>query len=297
MYSYSAYGLGIASSLELPELEPANRPADISFQVTSVDRARPGGSFETCCGWATLRQSCMILPDVGALLISDGREILIDPKPGVDESVIRLFLLGPALAILLHQRGYFVLHASAVVIEGEAIAFVGEKGQGKSTMASALHARGHPLLVDDFVAVDLATSPPSAYPGFPQMKLWPEAAAMLGATIADMPRIRPDLEKRSHRLAGGFAETAVPLRQILALGDGDHEAIEPLPPHQAFMRLIDNSYLLLLVHETNTQPDHFRKVVRLAGAVPVMLLKRRRKLELLADVARLVEEQLAGQPS
>ena len=78
-------------------------------------------------------------PGAATFLIRGGREIVIDAAPGVEQRLIRLFLLGPALALLLHQRRFLVLHASAVMIDGAAVAFVAEKGMGKSTLAAALH--------------------------------------------------------------------------------------------------------------------------------------------------------------
>src|SRR3989454_2089338 len=50
----------------------------------------------------------------------EGREIVVEPAPGVDAGTLRLFLLGPVRAVLLHQRGFLVLHASAVVLDGGA---------------------------------------------------------------------------------------------------------------------------------------------------------------------------------
>jgi hypothetical protein len=35
-----------------------------------------------------------------------GREIILDLVPGAEEQDIRLIILGPAMALLLHQRGF-----------------------------------------------------------------------------------------------------------------------------------------------------------------------------------------------
>ncbi|NBC85561.1 MAG: hypothetical protein GVY25_05150, partial [Bacteroidetes bacterium] len=50
--------------------------------------------------------------------------------PDVAEGTLRAPLLGVVLGTLLHQRGLHTLHASAVVVDGGAVAFVGEKGAG-----------------------------------------------------------------------------------------------------------------------------------------------------------------------
>ena len=101
------------------------------------------------------------------------------PRRAVD--LLRLYLLGPALALLLHQRGFLVLHASAVSLDGGVVAFLGHSGHGKSTTAATLHARGAAIVADDVVAVDLgAPGGPAALPGFPLLKLWPDAVTALG---------------------------------------------------------------------------------------------------------------------
>ena len=51
---------------------------------------------------------------VATALLQEGRQVTVDPAPGVRGSLLQSFLLGPVLAFLLHQRGLLVLHASAV---------------------------------------------------------------------------------------------------------------------------------------------------------------------------------------
>src|SRR2546421_132869 len=78
--------------------------------------------------------ACRYLGGVGAFLVRGGREIVVDPAPGVEARVLRLSILGPAFGLLLHQRGRFVLHASAVASGGGVLAFAGGSGWGKSTL-------------------------------------------------------------------------------------------------------------------------------------------------------------------
>jgi hypothetical protein len=94
---------------------------------------------------------------MGTILVRKGREIIVDPIPGLEDKVLRLFVLGPALAVLLHQRGRLVLHASAAAIAGEVVAFMGRSGWGKSTAAAALYTRGHSIVADDVTAVQVNT--------------------------------------------------------------------------------------------------------------------------------------------
>src|SRR3989441_9254395 len=129
---------------------------------------------------ATAGEARVALPGVGRFLVREGREIVVEPSPKVTEAALRAFLLGPVLAVALHQRGRLVHHASAVALDGGAVAFLGGSGRGKSTLAGTLYRRGHRLIADDVLVVSDAADGPCAWPGIPQLKLWPDTAAALG---------------------------------------------------------------------------------------------------------------------
>jgi hypothetical protein len=185
-----------------------------------------------------------------------------------------------------------VLHASGINIDGGVAAFLGDKGTGKSTMAAALHARGHALVADDVVAVDTTGATALAYPGFPQLKLFPESAAQLGETDA-LPRLHPDFDKRARRVETNFPQEALALRAIFELINSDHEGVEPVAGPTAMMTLVRHSYLLPMMAATGASALHFRQTVELAKRVKVLRLHRRRILDELPKVAAMVEAAVA----
>src|SRR5207237_1442435 len=146
-------GLDICSILPLPELLPGNGCADARVRLGKVDGLPPEARARKVYARADAGNAYLFWQGVGAFQITHGREITVEPAPGVEARALRLFLLGPALALLLSQRGLLVLHASAVAVEGRAIAFLGESGQGKSTTAAAFLAHGHTVVADDVLAV------------------------------------------------------------------------------------------------------------------------------------------------
>ena len=170
MYCYTAYGLGIRSALPLPELVPGEAAADVEIRLGRVDpflleATRTGTGFR-----ATAQEACFFYEEVGTFLVRGGREVVLEPAPGVEERTLRLFILGPALAVLLQQKGRLILHASAISIAGSAVALLGGPGWGKSTLAAAIHSRGHGMVADDVTAVQIETGSPMVFPGFPQLK-------------------------------------------------------------------------------------------------------------------------------
>jgi hypothetical protein len=294
MYCYSAYGLGIHSDLPLPELPAVQADADVVIRRTSVDGQKPSGAMGNASAWVTREKAFLRYEGVVSFLIRGGREILVEAVGGADEAQQRLYLLGPALGVLLHQRGQLVLHASAVSLGEFAVAFVADKGFGKSTTAAAFCAAGHGLIVDDIFAINIAPGAgPMALPGFPQLKLWPESAAKFVDNADSLPRLAPDLEKRSSIGGAGFENRRLPIRCVYILTDGDENRIEPLGPQSAFSELIRHSYLAHVIAATGMSELHFRQIVALASSTRIARLHRRRSLDDLPEVVKLVEEDCA----
>jgi hypothetical protein len=293
VFSYAAYGLGIYSALPLPELVASEVGAEVDIVIClgSIERLPSEADNQEGCFYATPESAYFFWEGVGAFLVRNGCEIIIEPTPGVDERVLRIFIVGVALGVLLHQRGLLVLHASAVAINGSAIAFVGEKGAGKSTTAAALHARGHSIVADDIVALQVnGPGSPMILPGFPQLKLWPDAVTALGEVPEALPQVHPQFEKRARRVAHGFLQVHLPLSCIYVLSEGRHHQIEPLRPQEIFEELMCHSYAVRFLGAIGTPVSHFHQCVRLANSVPICSLKRPRSLSALLDLAWLVEE-------
>lgn len=293
MFSYVAYGLGIRSVLPIPELIAGETRTDVIISLGSVDRppseaATRGSRFHAIGGEVRL-----FYDKVGTFLVREGHEIVAQPLPGVEEQVLRLFILGPAFAVLLHQRGRLVLHASAVAVDSGAVVFLGGPGWGKSTMAAALYARGHGIVADDVVAVDLnGAKGPLVFPAFPQLKLWPEATVSLGDVSETLPRLHPRLEKRACAVTRRFSQAPLPLSHIYVLEEGTDHLIEPIGNQDALVELVRHSYAVRLLQPVNASL-HFLQCANLANRLHVRRLKRPRSLPALPALARLVEEDLA----
>jgi hypothetical protein len=171
------------------------------------------------------------------------------------------------------------------------VAFLGGSGWGKSTMAGVLHQRGHALVADDFVAVPAAGElgqAPRVYPGFPQLKLWPEAAAVLGADAGGLRRLHPDFEKVAQRLTQGFAQAPLPLGRLYVLAEGDTIAIEPLDKPAALVELVRHSYAARALPRLDGA-EHLRQCAGLLRHTALFRLQRPRSLAVLPAVAEAIE--------
>lgn len=286
MYVYTAYNLCIHSEIPLPELVVSQGPPDIIVRLEKLDSIpqetidqgnRFGGTVE----------------GVGRLLVQGGQEILIDPVLGLDESILRTYVLGPLLSVLLRQRGMLVLHASSIAINDSAVAFMGGSGWGKSTLAQAFHTQGYAILTDDVMGIEMKTAHPIVWPGFPQLKLWPEAAASTGPVPESLPLLHPYTEKRSHYLTGGFCQTPLALKRIYVLAVGTEHAITKLQPQAAFAELVRHSRGVISLTAPEYINSHVHQCASLVKQVPICRFQRQLSLAALPELVQFVEEDLA----
>ncbi len=292
MFSYRAYNLGIRSAFPLPELLPDERPVDVVIRLGDVEprssEARAKGSeFKV-----TPEGDYLLSDDVATLLIKGGREIIVNPVPGADEHTLRVTIVGPGLATLLHQRGYLLLHATTVARGEAGIALVGTSGQGKSTLAMGLHAQAYAVMTDDLTAITIDDSGRAmVFPGVPRLKLWPDSVISLGDNPERFPLVIPDLEKRACPATSGFPETSVALEHIYVLAEGNAHKIEPMTPQEAFVELVSHTYYGWMFHSCSPS-SYALQYARIVNAVPISRLTIRKSFEALPEVIRMVEEDL-----
>lgn len=296
---YMAYGLRFASELALGEVPAAygEAPPDVTLRIAAIPRAPLPVAEDANGAFAPEGDAVYFCyPRAGKFLVRGGREIVIEPGEGVDAATLRFFALGVASGLLLHQRGALALHSSAVALGGGAVAFLGESGEGKSTLAAFLHRRGHSLVADDILAVaDDGRPQPHVLPSFPQLKLWPDAVAGLGGDPAGLPGLMGGSEKLAYRPERRFLSEALPLRRIYILAHGERPSLEPLGPQQALVELVRNTYALRFIGSAGATPAHMGQCARLARAVPVALLRRPYDFAAFAEVADLIERDAAGE--
>ncbi len=194
---------------------------------------------------------------------------LLDPG---QRDLMELRLLGPVLSYWLERLGIPALHASAVRLGHGAAGFVSHSGGGKSSLAAALVRSGAPLLSDDILPVEERGGTFLARPGFPQMRLEPEGARLLGAVQGLRP-VSPD-ETKLHVPVDGFQASAIPLAALYVLerrpsGPID---IQPLARSEAVIELVRHSFSPYLVEAVGLQPRRLELFSRLVRQIPVLRL-------------------------
>ena len=157
--------------------------------------------------------------------IERGSSVDIYPFEGVDDPILEMWLLGCVMAVLLHQRGFVILHACALQVNGQNVALIGESGMGKSTMTAAMLAQGYDFIVDDLVAIDVSGPQPMILPGFPMLKLTEEIATRFGFDL-DSSLGRHPYKGKLFFHAQPVSDDPLPLHHLLFLDRMDEPGME-----------------------------------------------------------------------
>ena len=173
----------MAGSLALEGVvaSPLDRPPDTRLRRApraEIDRvwrdARPSALLERRLGDGRIGLSVhrdagigfrVWAPRHGCYLVApDGAHVAAAPPAGAPWRWERL-VLAQVLPLAAALRGMEILHASAVEMAGQAVAFLGGSGVGKTTLAARIVARGARLVTDDVLAVDVTDGAVRAHRG------------------------------------------------------------------------------------------------------------------------------------
>ena len=230
----------------------------------------------------------------------DGRRIACRVLDRCPRETLLVYLLGQVLSFALVKRGVEPLHATAVMIDGEAVAFVGDCGYGKSTLGAAFLQEGCALLTDDLLVVTERGGRVSAYPGPARIKLLPGVARrLLGRTTVGTP-MNAGTTKLVIPLDGGGAAPGpgpFPLRAIYVLNAPRERsrrtgiAIRSLPPRRAFLAVVRNTFNPV-VAEPARLGRLLDQAARLALKVPLKSLSFPRTWASLPAVRRAIRADL-----
>jgi hypothetical protein len=230
---YRLCDLVLRSNVPLPELPPAAQTTvDVDFELL------PAGELEEVAAewfhrreldngrvWLTFGRLAagylLRFPRFADFTLLDAtRRVRCRPRPGLPEVTLRHLLVDQVLPLVLSQRGALVLHASAVAIPQGVLAFVGETGRGKSTLAASLCQRGCNLVTDDYLVLRERGSDFWAMPTYPGLRVMPATVAALFEEGLDLQSVAHYTQKKRvgpDNTPLTFQTEALPLRRLFFL--------------------------------------------------------------------------------
>lgn len=275
--TYRLFGLNVQSEIDLPDLVATSGKGapDVTISIESIGAGVWEPGIHVIDG-----DLLFVAKDVARYRISKGARIAVEPLPGVPERNVRLFLLGSAFGALLHQRGLLPLHANAIEIDGKAVAFMGQSGAGKSSLAAWFYDRGYGMLADDVCVVGFGDgSQPRVFPGLPRLRLWADALTATGRSAADHDRSYIQGSEVIDKFdvltkPAGTVRSSVPLCAVYLLERGDTFSVRSMLGLESAEAVIANTYRGSYLAAINGQRNHWEAAVRLVRSVPMYRVVR-----------------------
>ena len=302
---YRLYGLVVEAPFPLPSAQITRARADVILRPADrrrLERARRlAGMSERSSQWfecGRLADGTTVLrwSDLFEFLITDeGRTIHYHRLKNASDESLAVYLLGQVLSFSLLSRGLEPLHATAVVIDGAAVAFLGDCGYGKSTLGAAFVSRGYSMLTDDVLALEKRRAVWMAHAGPSRVKLFPAVARrVLERSTGD--RMNSGTAKLIVPLDAGEAiDGAAPLAALYILPDpetsrrahGAKTSVVAVTGQDAFLEITRAAFNLIHVDRERLK-NQFSVVSALARDVPVRRLAYARRLAALPTVCERV---------
>ena len=243
---------------------------------------------------------------------SDGTRVVVDAfgtgvwATGAESASVEdtaTYLLGPILGFVLRLRGVTCLHASAVAIDGQAIALVGTSGAGKSSTAAAFARLGYPVLTDDVLALSDHGNSFDVQPAYPRVRLWSESAIALFGGQQPLPLITPNWDKHFLDLNGPdyqFQDHALPLSAVYFLGERSNEhgnpKVEVLSSREALMALVADTSVTYLL-DSRQRAQEFEVLGRLVANVALRRVTPSVDLDRISELCVAIMDDLRSRPT
>ena len=199
----------------------------------------------------------------------------------------RLFFAQP-LPLAAALQGVELFHASAVALDGHAIAFVAPSGTGKTSIAAHLVSRGAGLVTDDVLALEATADGILAHPGM----------GILCVDEDELERTRGPVGSvvgRSDKLhvSAPLTREPIPLKAVFYLERSTSPGeIEIRPTTTAEPQLLLGSSFIAYLRAPQYLLDHLEFCAHAARTVPTFRLVIPPGVG-AADVATLLEGQFA----
>jgi len=307
MFHYKAFGLEISSEIELPGMIKGSGIPDVEIIQGEVDQSLVTGAIVEGPNYLVTDDDVYLWwDDIGKVRINKGELVTVEPirdLDGSDELNLIPFILGPVMALMLHQRGFLVLHGSAVNVSRgnvqsngfpSAVAFLGHRGNGKSTTAIHLYLEGYPLVADDILAIKFSEDgKPVGYPGYPHVRLSDEAYHQVKGHTDILTPIRTLAGKVFCDASHEFSPEPVNLERIYVIekiqrDDGITTGISVLKSQETLIDLIRHS-VARRIFQHITQKENMLKCAQLVNNVAVKRLEIVHSFTNIRDVVDVVE--------
>lgn len=295
-YYYKVYGLNIESEIIVPELtvleykEENNIDVKISYGIVKkeIKNLIDNGVLS-----AYSRQNVWFhIPGVGTYHIYNGDTVIIEPSEVYDKQLLKVYIIGSVLGIILFQKDIVAIHGGSICINNKGCVFTGEKGAGKSTLTTALRKKGYSFISDDVGTINSEKN--KIIPGFGYQKLCEDTMSKFGYDISKYTPFRGDLGIPKYIVPAidSFINYEADLKYIfeLEISDISQVQIVELKGNEKLQRIIKNIFRIeILIRCGGMNTDYFRKCLSIAKDVKFYKILRPKYGFTVSEQINLIE--------
>jgi hypothetical protein len=321
---YNLYGLTLQTTQEIKHLLPSLKINEIDVTInfeqhqTEIEYIFKHKSTEIHASYGLAQNNIPYLTiwkqfeSVNEFLViryTDGKEtaFFVSDKKGENVKVlyhptipiedILTYFLGPVIGCVLRLKNKICLHASVVNIKGKAVAFIGEKAAGKSTLIATFASLGYPVLSDDIAVLFEKDKECYVELGYPRMRLWKNTIENLSnINIEDLKPVLSHIEKYYLPLYSGqkdqwnFQIKPLVLDKVFYLQPRNEDnlcQIKDCKSMKGFLKLKQNIYAEYML-EDDLKVKEFEVFGKLSNLNKVKLLDRYNDLNSLEEVLDII---------
>ena len=213
--------------------------------------------------------------------------------PALDEVRMRTYLLSGAITFLLLQRGYLLIHGSALCCKDKAYLISGPSGSGKST--TALHLMKQPGILfasDDICAIRTENGQSILYPGPPWQRV-----------CADVMRRNPDSEytyiqeadeKYGRKLTASYCREPLPVAGMFTIYRDNCEELscEELSGSEKLQVLTHNLFRGELLNLLGITPARMTQFLSAVTSFPIYKIARPQNRDTTKEILEIISKYI-----
>ena len=294
-YYYIAFGMILASQIELAELTPCKEAVpDVCIRVGEIPKDFGKVTYQRKYMKMGVDFYWLSVPEVGTYYTRPDGTILVEPDPASHPKNLRMWLFSFCIPAVLFFTGRLPLHGSSLEINGMGVLLTGKSGAGKSTLATYFLMSGHSFVSDDLSTVILdGDGVPLLHGSTPNQKLCQDAITRLGRKKASDFVYRGLGTKAKYAVkATQRIDNPIPLRMMVELNSSDvpEPTIREIVGAEKLQMILQNTYRNFMLKGLRLKPWHFLTCHKLAQQISCYQVTRPKKGYWEKELYQLIAE-------
>lgn len=220
------------------------------------------------------------MDNFAAFKVTNGDTIEFFPYvENYDKALLELYVNGPILGAILHQRKILPLHASSIVYQEKGILFCGESGAGKSTTALVFMQSGASILADDVSPVLVEREQIFALGYSSKLKLWEDTFQKLAIQKTTQQKIwtEDEREKFYHPLESQKTKQKIHFLFFLKIGNNlGFKKVKGIEKFEKLHQHIFRNEFITLMPET--QKSYIQQIKEICAHCELIEIKRPKEI-------------------